>query len=92
MDFREVDKAVADTIIAKLDNHKWYLTEEVVPFAHFSHHSMMTHGLKQEMAIKLSTTSLPQNFRLGNPMFRKVNRDTTLTDLISPESHALFKF
>ena len=52
---------------------------------------MMTDCLKQEMAIKLSTTPLPQNFRLGNPTFRKVNRDTTLTDLIGPESHSLFK-
>lgn len=91
IDFREVDKALANTVIDKLSNHRWYLTEEVVPFALFSKHRMMTDCLKQEMAIQLVATPVPENFRLGKPVFRKVARDTTLKDLIGPESHTLFR-
>lgn len=91
IDFREVDKAVADTVIDKLGNHRWYLTEEVVPFALFSKHPMMTDCLKQEMATRLLATPLPEAFRLGRPVFKEITRDTTLTDLIGPESHTLFR-
>lgn len=84
VDFREVDKAftVADTVglIEKRGNHRWYLTEEMVPFALFSkhHNVMVTDCLKQEMAAQYFATPLPENFRLGKPVFRKVDRDTTL--------------
>ena len=36
MDYKEIDKEVADVILSKITNHRWYLTEEVVPFAFFS--------------------------------------------------------
>lgn len=88
MDFRRIDQAVADVVIDKLCNHGWYLSEEVVPFAMFSR--KLTDSLKEEMATKLLATAVPQNFRLGKPLFHKISRNTTLKDLIGPESHTIF--
>ena len=36
-------------------------------------------------------TTVPENFHLGRPMFKKVVHHTMLTDLIGPESHTLFR-
>ena len=38
MDYKEIDKEVANVILSKITNHRWYLTEEVVPSAFFSKH------------------------------------------------------
>lgn len=89
-DFRDVDKDIADVVIKKLRNHQWYLSEEVIPFALFSKHPLMTNALKKEMADQLLLTPIPENFRLGKPVFKKIGLDTTLTSLIGPESHSLF--
>jgi len=34
---------------------------------------------------------MPENFRLGKPLFQTITRSTTLKDLIGPESHSLFQ-
>jgi hypothetical protein len=88
MDYCEVDKPVADAVIDKLNNHRWYLTEELVPFALFS--KTTSDSIKEQMARKLRATPVPEFFRLGKPLYKKITRETTLTDLIGPESHALF--
>ncbi|KAG0716839.1 hypothetical protein GWK47_008685 [Chionoecetes opilio] len=85
MDYRKVDKAVADTVIDKLGHHGWCLSEEVVPFAMFSKNAKMINSkYDQQLAARLLETPEPDNFRLGKPLFRKVARDTTLKDLIGP--------
>ena len=88
--YLDVDHEVAEEVLRKLENHCWYLTEEIVPFALFSKLPVMTNKLKQDIASKLLATPVPDCFRLGKPLFRKIDRDTTLIDLIGPESHTLF--
>ena len=88
MDFKEIDKEVADVILSKMNNHRWYLTEEVVPFAFFSKH--VSSSVKLEMAAKLLEIPVPESFRLGKPVFRKITRQTGLANLLGPESHTLF--
>jgi hypothetical protein len=46
---------------------------------------------KQDMATRLLATPMPENFRLGKPLFHQVSRETTLITLIGPESHTLFR-
>jgi hypothetical protein len=90
MDYRLVDPEIADVVLKKLSNHGWYLTEEVVPFVLFSNHYSINDVVKQDIASKLLEMPVPDSFRLGKPLFRKITRNTTLLDLIGPESHALF--
>ncbi|KAG0728789.1 hypothetical protein GWK47_031788 [Chionoecetes opilio] len=35
MKFKRTDPEIAQAVLQKLENHKWYLTQEVVPFALF---------------------------------------------------------
>ena len=90
IDFRSVDEDNADVVINKLHNHLWYLSEEVVPFALFSKHPLMTHALNKEMADQLLLTPIPENFCLDKPVFKKIGCETTLTSLIGAESHSFF--
>lgn len=87
----DIDREVAQAVLQKLENHYWYLTEEIVPFALFSTLPAMTVTLKQDIASKILDSPVPDHLRLGKPLFRKVSRDTTLADLIGPESHTLFQ-
>lgn len=89
--YLDVDHDVAEVVLRKLEKHSWYLTEEIVPFALFSKLPVMTSRLKQDIALKLLATPVPDHLRLGKPLFRKVYRDTSLADLIGPESHTLFQ-
>jgi len=89
--YREVDKEIAEEVLRKLANHCWYLTEEVVPFVLFSNNPAVTEEIKQEIARKIMITPIPENFRLGKPVFRSIASDTTLTDLVGPDSHTLFQ-
>ena len=34
--YRAIDKDAADIVLDKLNNHRWYLAEDIVPFALFS--------------------------------------------------------
>lgn len=47
MKFRVIDRDIAEAVLAKMKNHKWYMTQKVVPFALFS--SMID---KQNLATK----------------------------------------
>ena len=88
LEYRSIDREVADIALDKLSNHRWYLTEELVPFALFS--NIVPDNMKQNIASKLMSVPEPEHFRLGKPVFRQVNRQTSLVDLIGPESHTLF--
>jgi hypothetical protein len=89
--YLSVDREVAEVVLRKLENHFWYLTEEIVPFALFSKLPVMTSRLKQNIASKLLATPIPERLRMGKPLFPKVCCDTSLADLIGPESHTLFQ-
>ena len=89
--YRDIDYELANVVIDKMENHFWYLTEEVVPFALFSKLPEMTSDFKQEIASKLLNTPVPERLRMGKPVFRKISSDTSLLDLIGPESNTLFQ-
>ncbi|KAG0728039.1 hypothetical protein GWK47_033298 [Chionoecetes opilio] len=40
MKFKRTDPEIAQAVLQKLENHKWYLTQEVVPFALFGSDSV----------------------------------------------------
>ncbi|KAG0712250.1 hypothetical protein GWK47_018903 [Chionoecetes opilio] len=87
MKFKRTDPEIAQAVLQKLENHKWYLTQEVVPFALFG--SRLSDKEKQDIAAKLHATEKPDSFRRGKPMFPQVTAKTTLADLVGPESHLL---
>ncbi|KAG0706298.1 hypothetical protein GWK47_024335 [Chionoecetes opilio] len=87
MKFKRTDPEIAQAVLQKLENHKWYLTQEVVPFALFG--SRLSDKEKQDIAAKLHATEKPNSFRRGKPMFPQVTAKTTLADLVGPESHLL---
>ena len=88
--YRSIDKEVADVALNKLQNHRWYLTEEVVLFVLFSKNPLATNSMKEDIASRLLSTPVPEQFRLGKPVFRNVDQSTSLVDLIGPDSHILF--
>lgn len=90
MDFRDVDEAVASAALRKMQNHRWYLTEELVVFVLLSDNSAVTDDMKRNMADKLLSIEKPKSFELGKPIFKSINRDTTLIDLVGPNSWLLF--
>ena len=91
INYLNVDREVAEVVLRKLENHLWYLTEEIVPFALFSKPPAMTSKLKQDIASKLLATPIPERLRLGKPLYPNVRSYTSLVDLIGPESHTLFQ-
>ena len=87
--YKEVDPEIAAAVLSKLANHKWYLTQEVVVFALFSNN--VSNDTKQSIAMRLSSCEKPQCFRKGKPLFPAIQEETTLADLVGPESYLLFE-
>ena len=85
---KRTDPEVDEAVLQKMENHKWYLTQDTIPFALFS--SRLSDKQKQDIATQLYVTDKPDSFRRGKPLFQKVTGKTTLVDLIGPESHFLF--
>ena len=56
IDIREVVQEVADAVLDKLTNSRWYLTQEVVPFSLFSKHASMTDSSKEKIAVACQAT------------------------------------
>ena len=86
--YRELDSDIANAILCKMANHKWYLTQEIVPFSLFS--SRVPNKLKHDIALKILSVERPEGFRRGKPVFPEINNNTTLADLVGPESYFLF--
>ena len=86
MKFKRTDPEIAQTVLQKLENHR-YLTQEVVPFALFG--SRLSDKEKQNIAAKLHATEKPNSFRQGKPVFPRVTAKMTLADLVGPECHLL---
>ena len=72
IDYREVDLEVADVALNKLTNHRWYLTQEIVPFSLFSKHASMTDSVKEEVAAALHASEKPNKLRVGKPLFQVI--------------------
>jgi hypothetical protein len=89
--YRNIDREVADVVLRKIDNHRWYLTQEVVPFVLFSTLPEVTSAVKEQIAARIMITECPESFRLGKPVFPKVTDASMLSDFVGPESFAMFK-
>jgi len=88
--YQTVNREIAYAVLKKMFNHRWYLTEEIVQFVLFSKHPTITKQMKEDIAAKLLITPVPEQFRLGKPVFRQINADTALSDLLGSESHLQF--
>ena len=91
MSYAETDPQLAGAILDKTKNHLWYLTQEVVPFALFSHNEQLSSAMKEKIALKIFNMARPESFRQGKPVFPVINQSTTLVDLIGPESSFIFE-
>ncbi|KAG0723910.1 hypothetical protein GWK47_041758 [Chionoecetes opilio] len=87
MKFKRTDPEIAQAVLQKLENHKWYLTQEVVPFALFG--SRLSDKEKQDIAAKRHATEKPDSFQTRETYVPSVTAKTTLADLVGPESHLL---
>ena len=88
--YKRVDGEVAEAVLGKLSNHGWYLTPEIVPFVLFSEHADATGTLKDTVAAELVKTAKPASYEKGRPVFPIVTENTSLANLITPQSHLLF--
>ena len=82
------DAEVADAVLGKMANHRWYLTQAVILFALFS--SSISNEAKHNIALKLLAAEGPESFRNGKPLFPDITADTMLEDLVGPASFFLF--
>ena len=67
LQYEEHDAEVAAVARAKLSNHKWYLTQELVPLALFS--TLTTDEEKYSIVTKIKIHPKPSSFNLGRPQF-----------------------
>ena len=90
LQYNQHDYEQATSALKKIDNHHWYLIQELVPFTLFSSHDSMTKSAKKKLTVKLSETEKPESYRKGKPGFPVINAATVLTNIIGPESHFRF--
>lgn len=90
LQYKQHDYELVTSVLKKINNHRWYLTQELVTFTLFSSHDSMTKSAKEKLAVKLSETEKPDSYRKGKPVFPDINAATYLTDLVGPESRFLF--
>ena len=88
LQYREVDREIADTALDTLSRHRWYLAEHVVPFAFFSDN--VTEEEKAKMAEKLLTLEKDGVPSLGLPVFPEVTEKTELWDLVTSKTWQFF--
>ena len=91
IDYKTKVNSIATAVLQKMENHKWFLTEEMIPCALFAQHNIISPTTKQISAGKISSQEPPQIFRRGKPPFKNIlKRTTTIIDLAGPESLFLF--
>ena len=100
--FSQTDAEVAESVLAVLCRHTWYLQEETVPFALFS--KLLSIDSKSRLAAKLLTfeTSKPvhwseevevgqETYQLGKPILElNLSPKTCLVDLLGNNSFLLW--
>ena len=82
--YKEVDKEVAEKALEVMKRHRWYLTQEVIPFSFFSNKSK---DEKAHLAAHLLTFSPPVDYGLRKPEFPEIKEKTRLVDLLGPMSY-----
>ena len=88
LQYREVDRELADIALDTLSRHKWYLTEYVVLFSLFS--DITSEEEKAKIVDRLNTLPRDSVPSLGHPTFPVVTEDTELWDLVTPKSWQFF--
>ena len=83
--YRAVDEEVANASLAVIRRHLWYLRPQTVVFALFS--DKVEDAVKQEMAEKLSSLSVPEEFENENV---SIDEKTRLPDLVDGSSWLIF--
>jgi len=92
INYKETDAEVAEAAFKKLLSHRWYLTEETVAFCFFSDNSLVSIKIKESMALRLLSTTVPDKFRCRIPVFKgTVDEQTQLLDFVGPETWFLLK-
>ena len=86
--YLEVDRELAESALATLNRHLWYLAPQTVLFALFS--DKVSEDQKSRMACRLLTLDRKESPILGVPKFPVLSADTELCDLITEESWDFF--
>ena len=88
LQYREVDRELADSALDTLSRHRWYLAEHVIPFALFSDN--VTEEEKAKMAEKLLSLEKDTVPSLGLPEFPEVTESSELCDFVTSKSWQFF--
>ena len=80
---------LAAALLKSMQNHNWYITEEMVGLA-LAEDDVETET-KLAMMEKLLTFEVPSSFRSGRSVLPLIKEDTTLTDLVGPNSWHLLQ-
>ena len=88
LQYREVDRELADSALETLSRHRWYLAEHVIPFALFSDN--VTEEEKSKMAEKLLSLEKDTVPSLGLPEFPEVTESSELCDFVTSKSWQFF--
>ena len=76
-------------LLASLQRHSWYLTEQLVVTALAD--DDVEESVKVQMMENLLSNPTPETFRIEKPELKVIYQSTTLPDLIGPESWNLLK-
>ena len=96
--YRKKDPVVANAALKSLQNHGWYLSEELVPLILFS--KTVPYSIKQETVSKMlkckGQEQLPTNCHgsgFGNPTFKELPQETTtsLASFLGTDSWMFFQ-
>ena len=87
--YQAVDKELAESALATLNRHLWYLAPQTVVFALFS--NKVSEDTKSRMAARLLTLDRPDTPSLGLPKFPVITATTELWDLVSEASWEFFE-
>jgi len=84
--YREEDSQIANAVIASINRHLWYLTEELVVLALFN--ERLSDLTRRLLATKLFATPRPTSFNIGKPRFPTIdlNAPALFHELIGPRS------
>ena len=87
--YQAVDKELAESALATLNRHLWYLAPHTVMFALFSNE--VSEDTKSRMAARLLTLDRPDSPSLGLPKFPVITAKTELWDLVTEASWEFFE-
>ena len=86
--YQAVDRKLADSALATLNRHLWYLAPQTVLFALFS--DKVSEDTKSRMAARLLTLDRPDTPSLGLPKFPVITATSELWDLVTEASWEFF--